>query len=270
MKNRNIAVYMRVSTANQEKDETIDNQFMELKEKIKNEGGILKSDCIYKDDGWSGAILERPALDELRADAKNKKFDTLYVYDRGRIARKFLLQEIVIEELRKLEIDLISLHDINGKTHEEILMGSVMGVFHEYERVKITERMRIGKFRKVRENKLLLGYNPKYGYDYYPRIKKGPDARNGYFAINQQQASVVHQIYEWAANGESKYSIRDLLYKNSIPPAKEKSDSWSLSVIQRLLRDTTYMGTHYYNKSESCESKKPRSIAKYRRTVKGS
>lgn len=45
-------------------------------------------------------------------------------------------------------------------------MGSVMGIFHEYERVKITERMRLGKVRKVRENKKLLGYQPKYGYDY--------------------------------------------------------------------------------------------------------
>lgn len=51
-------------------------------------------------------------------------------------------------------------------------MGSVMGIFQEYERLKIAERMRIGKVRKVRENKKLLGYQPKYGYDYYPRIKK--------------------------------------------------------------------------------------------------
>jgi site-specific DNA recombinase len=171
------AIYMRVSTANQEKEETIDNQYMELVARIKEDGNQLITDCIYKDIGWSGTILERPDLDRMRTDAANDRYDVLYFYDRGRIARRFIYQEIVLDELRASKIEVVSLHDILGENDEERVIGGVIGIFHEYERLKIMERMRIGKLRKVRENKKLLGYNPKYGYDYLPRIKGTRDGQ---------------------------------------------------------------------------------------------
>ena len=54
--------------------------------------------------------------------------------------------------------------------------------------------MRLGKMRKVRENKKLLGYNPSYSYDYHHRIKGGPDERDGYFSVNEKEADVVRQV----------------------------------------------------------------------------
>jgi site-specific DNA recombinase len=266
------AIYMRVSTAHQEEEQTIDNQKMEILERVEKDPDVtLITDYEYKDDGWSGAIIERPGLDRMRSDAREGKFDVLYVYDRGRLSRKFVHQEIILEELRECGIDCISLHDINGKTTEEVLMGSVMGIFHEYERVKITERMRIGKIRKVRENKKLLGYQPKYGYDYFPRIKTGPDARDGYFAINKQQAKVVEQVFEWVAAGVSKHEIKRKLFKMGIAPPKGKRDQWSGGTLDRMVRDTTYMGDHCYNKSESIPTKNPRNPEqKYRKITKGS
>lgn len=266
------AIYMRVSTAHQEEEQTIDNQKMEILERVKKDTDVvLITDYEYKDEGWSGAIIERPDLDRMRADAREGKFEVLYVYDRGRLSRKFVHQEIILEELRECGIECISLHDINGQTTEEVLMGSVMGIFHEYERVKITERMRIGKVRKVRENKKLLGYQPKYGYDYYRRIKAGPDARDGYFEINKQQAEVVKQIFEWIAAGVSKHEVKRKLFKMGVPPPKGKRDQWSGGTLDRMVRDTTYMGDHYYNKSESVPTKNPRNPElKYRKITKGS
>ena len=263
---------MRVSTENQEQEETIDNQFMELKERIEKDfpGYVLSPDLIYKDEGWSGSILERPEMDKLRADAKDEMFDILYFYDRGRISRIFIHQEIIIGELREANVQLVGLHDINGVSDEERLMGSVMGIFQEYERLKIAERMRIGKLRKVRENKKLLGYQPKYGYDYLNRIKKGENARDSEFVINEKRAEVVRLVFEWCDNGMTKYGIQEELYKRGIMPLKAKRDVWSTSVIDRLLRDTTYKGEHYYNKNESAKPKNPRKIEKYNRNPKSS
>lgn len=264
------AIYMRVSTQNQEEEQTIDNQRIELVKRVADDGHLLTSDRKYRDDGWSGTILERPGLDQMRADALDGKFEVLYYYDRGRISRKFVHQEIILEQLRDAGIECISLHDINGDSHEERLMGGVMGIFAEYERVKIAERMRIGKYRKVRENKKLLGYNPKYGYNYQHRIKSGPNARDAKFTVNKDQAKVVEMIFEWAAQGLTKYSIRTELYNNGIMPPKGKNKIWSTSVIDRLLVDPTYIGEHYYNKSESVETKNPRRVVKYKRVLKGS
>ncbi len=267
---KRVAIYMRVSTANQEEEETIENQKMELLERIKADGFVITPELIYQDEGWSGSIIQRPDLDRLRADAQDGKFDLLYYYDRGRLSRIFYHQEIVLNELQELGIEHIGLHEINGVTHEERLMGSVMGIFQEYERLKIAERMRIGKLRKVRENKKLLGYQPKYGYDYLPRIKKGENARDGKFVINEKQAEVVRMIFEWCVEGKSKYAIQKELYERNIMPPKAKRKAWSTGVIDRLLRDSTYMGEHYYNKSESVPTKTHRKAQQYRKTVKGS
>ena len=103
------AIYMRVSTAQQEEEQTIQSQEMELLARIKDDNDVLLlPECIYKDEGWSGAIIERPDLDRMRSDARDKKFDVLYSYDRGRVSRKFLHQEIILEELRECGIEYIS------------------------------------------------------------------------------------------------------------------------------------------------------------------
>lgn len=182
---------------NQEEEETIKNQYMELVQRVKVDGHLLTPDCEYKDDGWSGTILECPGLDQMpEADALDGKFEILYFYDRGRISRRYVHQEIILDGLRDAGIECISLHDINGDSHEERLMGGVMGIFAEYERVKIAERMRIGKLRKVRENKSSSATTRKYGYDYLHRIKSGPNARDGQFTINEEQAKAVRLIFE--------------------------------------------------------------------------
>lgn len=265
------AIYMRVSTARQEEEQTIGNQFMELKERVKEDGNLLIPECIYKDEGWSGAILERPDLDRMRFDAREGKFDILYSYDRGRVSRKFVHQEIVLDEIRECNIEYVSLHDINGNSPEENLMGSVMGIFHEYEKLKITERMRIGRIRKVKENKKLLGYCPKYGYDYHHKIKNGPKARDGYFSINEKESIAVKQIFEWIDAGYSKHEVRRMLYENEVMPPKGMREQWSSGTLDRLLRDSTYYGDHYYNKAEAVPTKNPQNPdIKYRKIINGS
>ena len=265
------AVYMRVSTARQEEEQTVENQYMELKQRVKDDENLLLPDCIYKDEGWSGAIIQRPDLDRMRSDAREGKFEVLYSYDRGRISRKFVHQEIILDEIKECGIEYVSLHDINGDSPEANFMGSVMGIFHEYEKLKITERMRLGVIRKVKENKKLLGYMPKYGYDYHHRIKSGPEARDGFFTINQKEALAVKQIFLWIADGYSKHEVRRMLHKQDVSPPKGFQDIWSSGTLDHLLRDTTYYGDHYYNKSESVPTKNPQNPdIKYRKIIKGS
>lgn len=268
------ALYARVSTELQKDEKTVENQLAEILPEIKKDGNSLLEGCQYIDEGWSGAILERPDLDRLRSDARDKKFDILYVYDRGRLARKFVYQEIVIEELKGLDLQFKSLHDINGETPEEVLMGRVMGVFHEYERMKITERFRIGKLNKVRSGKL-LGYQAPYGYDYIPIKGKGLDKINGKFVINEEEAKVVKMIFEWI--GVECVSIKEVirrLYDLGISPKKQKRDTWTNGPLHRMVKNETYIGRHQYYKSESVITKNPtaKTQKKYqnRHSIKGS
>ena len=70
-----------------------------LKRLIRAAGDALVQD--YVDDGYSGAQLNRPALDQLRSDLKTAHFDTIYFLNTDRIARDVTYQNIIISEILK-------------------------------------------------------------------------------------------------------------------------------------------------------------------------
>jgi len=244
------ALYIRVSTDKQRDEKTHQTQLDELRIRVQADSNLLSPEHEYIDDGWSGGLLERPALDRLRQDARQHKFEILYAYDRGRLSRIFVHQEVVIEELARYGVEFVSLHDINGTSPEERVMGGVMGLFHEYERIKTAERFRLAKLSKVR-NGNLLGYQGPYGYDYIPVEGKGLDKVNGRFVINEAESEVVVMIFDWFCGGCSIRQIRKRLLELEIPPRKQKQETWTTGPIRRLLSNQTYIGRHFYNKSES-------------------
>jgi site-specific DNA recombinase len=61
-----------------------------LKRQIAATGDVLVKE--YIDDGYSGTLLDRPALDELRRDVKASLFDAVYFLDTDRIARDVAYQ----------------------------------------------------------------------------------------------------------------------------------------------------------------------------------
>jgi Resolvase, N terminal domain/Protein of unknown function (DUF3309) len=77
-------LYARVSTDAQQKEGTIESQVLELKRQITAAGDVLVKE--YVDDGYSGTLLDRPALEELRKDVRIPLFDAVYFLDIDRYA----------------------------------------------------------------------------------------------------------------------------------------------------------------------------------------
>ena len=261
-----VALYARVSTGRQENEQTIESQLEEVKRKIKEDGNNLLPQNVFIDDGWSGEMIVRPGLDKMRDAAREGDFEVLYVYDRGRLSRTFAHQELILEELGDRDIKFLSLHDVQADTPEAKVLQSMQGVFHEYERIKIAERMRRGKLYKAK-NGVIINGQPLYGYEYV--ITQGEPKR---CVINEDEARVVRMIWTWF--GEDRLSINQIkkkLYELGIKPRKRKSDHWTRGPIIRILKNETYVtGKAYYNKSESVVSKNPRNKTKYKKTKKGS
>jgi DNA invertase Pin-like site-specific DNA recombinase len=113
---------------------------------------------VYKDHGILGAKGrdQRPAFDELWKDACGRKFDVVMAWSVDRLGRS--LQDLVsfLAELHSLKIDL-SLKQQNTDTTTpagKALFG-MMGVFAEFERSIIQERVRADLERARREGKRL-------------------------------------------------------------------------------------------------------------------
>src|SRR5437016_4119602 len=145
-------LYLRVSTAEQ----TTLNQERELREVASRMGcEIVK---VYKDHGISGAKGrdKRPAFDALCKAATRREFDIVMAWSVDRLGRS--LQDLVgfLSELHALGIDLF-LHQqgLDTTTPAGKAMFGMMGVFAEFERAMIQERVRSGLRRAKSEGRRL-------------------------------------------------------------------------------------------------------------------
>ncbi|MBT4209588.1 MAG: recombinase family protein [Candidatus Komeilibacteria bacterium] len=259
-----IATYARVSTSHQEEQQTIKNQEYSLKEFTQKNGYTIVEE--YIDDGWSGDILARPALDKLRQDAKNKVWEAILIYDPDRLARRYSYQELIMDELKEAGIEVLFVTVSSPKNSEDKILYGVRGLFAEYERAKISERFRLGKLRKVKEGHILVS-EPRYGYDYIPK----QNDKHGYYKINPEEARVVKMIFSWVANeGMTLRAVVRRLQKEGIKPRKSKRGVWSTSTLSTMLRNRTYIGEACWGSSYAVVPDKPLKEQRYKKVKKTS
>jgi DNA invertase Pin-like site-specific DNA recombinase len=93
-------LYARVRSDAQQKEGTIESQVVELKRQIAAAGHVLVRE--YIDDGITGTVLDRPALEQLRQDAKSDLFERINFHAADRTTREAAHQTIIIGELLRL------------------------------------------------------------------------------------------------------------------------------------------------------------------------
>lgn len=270
-----IAYYGRVSTSNQEDQKTIQNQEMELNALADEICGIGNYVVVrkYYDEGWSGDILARPYLDQLRQDASTGMWDILLIYDPDRLARRAHYQEVVLEELREAGKQIHFRTVKTPENPEDQIFFSMRGVFSQYERMKIAERFRIGKLRKARNKHVITSIAP-YGYTLMPRRGKPGDLDfvETHLVINPIEARVVQMIFEWV--GDERLTIRRVikrLQEMNILPRKNSSGVWGTTTLSTMLKRETYIGQAYFGASIAIVPKKPwKKDVKYRKVKKTS
>ena len=149
---RQVAIYTRVSTDHQ----TTENQERELRAIATRMDWEIVN--VYRDEGISGAKGrdERPAFDALCKDAARRQFDMVMAWSVDRLGRS--LQDLVgfLSELHALGIDLM-LHQqgLDTTTPAGKAMFQMMGVFAEFERAMIRERVKAGLDRARAQGKRL-------------------------------------------------------------------------------------------------------------------
>lgn len=260
-----VAIYGRVSSEKQEKEETINSQIEALSDYAKKNNYIVYES--YIDNGYSGELLDRPALDRLRDDAKKKLFEAILVHSPDRLSRKFIYLGLVQEELKKSGVNIIFLNRPDSKdTPEDNLLNGMQGLIAEYEKAKILERTRRGKMHKAKSN-LLIGNIAPYGYRYVAGNKTTNTV--GQYEINLGETKVVKLIFDLFVNKHlSIRAIAKELTNKSIPPRQGKH--WRTSSLHKIIRNETYTGITHYNKHFMVEAKLHRNGNKYQRAIKTS
>jgi len=148
--NRKAVLYSRIST----NEQTVENQLKVLREAAEKRG--LEVVREISDEGISGAKGrdERKGFDELITGSIQKEWDIILVWDVSRLGRS--LQHLVsfLNEIHSVNCDLyIHQSGIDTSTPSGKMMFQMLGVFSEFERGMIRERVIAGQQRAKAEGK---------------------------------------------------------------------------------------------------------------------
>src|SRR4249920_12873 len=185
------AIYARVSSKRQAKDQTIGSQTQALREHAAQSRLEVPEDWVFADEGHSGATLIRPGLEALRDLAAQGCLDVVLVHSPDRLARKFAYQALLIEELARCGVRVEFVKGPRGDSPEDQLMVQFQGMFAEYEKAQIMERYRRGKAHRAQTGSVNVLSGAPYGYRY---LRKTPHAPAGY-EIVAHEAVLVREVY---------------------------------------------------------------------------
>ena len=151
-----VALYARVSTGRQQQRQTIEHQFARLREYvIAHADWHLADTHVYRGEGYSGTRLNRPGLDRLRDHAALARFERVLITAPDRLARNYVHQMLVLEELAHhgCHVEFLE-RPMSDDPHDHLLL-QIRSAVAEYERTLIADRMRRGRQAKLRSGRLL-------------------------------------------------------------------------------------------------------------------
>ena len=150
-------LYARVSTADKGQDPEL--QLKALRSYAQARGWEIFDE--YVDIGESGSKDRRPELDRLMEDAKKRKIDGILVWKLDRFTRSLKLLVVTLEELRTLGVQFVSYtENLDFSTPAGRAMANLIGVFAEFERDLIRERVKAG-LQNAKSKGIRVGRRPK-------------------------------------------------------------------------------------------------------------
>jgi DNA invertase Pin-like site-specific DNA recombinase len=151
---RRAALYVRVSTA--DRGQTVENQLQPLQEAAGRLGWTIVG--VFRDEGISGSWgrQKRPGLDALLKGVARKEFDIVAAWSVCRLGRSLSDLIGLLGELRSRDIDLY-LHQqaLDTSTPSGRMLFGMLGVFSEFERAMIRDRVMAGLDRARASGKRL-------------------------------------------------------------------------------------------------------------------
>ena len=222
-----VAAYLRLSKeeySNEKESNSITNQKLIIDNYLKEHREYKLVD-YYIDDGISGKSLkERPEVLRLIQDVRTGRVKNVLVYKLDRLTRS-------VKDLIYL-IELFSDNNCTFNSQTEKIDTSnavgrmfvkIIGIFAEFERENLAERVSLGYEQKTREGNY-TNCNGVYGYDYVLGVG---------LRVNGEESGVVKDIYRWYLKGNSMLAISKMLQERDIPT--KRGGVWRQSTIKSIL-----------------------------------
>jgi site-specific DNA recombinase len=230
-----VATYTRIST-----DE--DHQPYSLEAQAERLGSYVKSQEDWQltrrfSDQASGATTERPGLQRALTEARAKRFDLLLVYRVDRFSRSVRGLAQLLDELDTAGVAFRSATEpFDTTTAAGRMMVQMLGVFAEFERATIVDRVIAGMERKASKGGWCGGSRP-FGYV--------ADPATGFLVPKPDEAPLVPIIFDrYAHSREGARAVA--VWLNEAGHRTRAGRPWSHTAVLTVLRNPVYVGKVYF------------------------
>lgn len=239
------AAYCRVSSEEQQKNETIERQIDLLNDYILRSNIVIPNERWYIDENWSGTLLlrDRPDGSRMLLDAMEGKFTHLLVTHVDRLGREDYAAQEAFHRLKSCGVYLVSItQPFNYFEPSGQMMATVFSTFAAYDRAELVQKFADGKSTHARRGRFPQGPVP-FGYNKKDKI----------LAIEPKQAEIIKMIYKLYIGGMSIRAITEYLSNMDIPsPASFKnnwypnsSGDWCEYTVTKILNSEYYSSGQY-------------------------
>lgn len=233
---RRVAIYLRRSTDEVNQPYSLEAQEVKLRAFVESQPGDWQIVKIYSDDA-SGATTEREDLQKMLRAARAGMFDTVLVYRVDRFSRR--LRDLVglLDELTDASVVFRSATEpFDTSTPVGRMLVQMLGVFAEFEREVIIDRVIAGMERKAAKG-LWHGGHPPYGY------AKDPDTER--LAVVAVEAITVRRMFDlYTKDRLGTRAIANVLTEEGLRTRNGKP--WSQRSVETVIINRTYVGEKHY------------------------
>lgn len=232
-----VVYYARVSTEEEGQLNAIENQIQMLEDFINKQSEWQLVDN-YIDRGKSGTTTKgRNEYNRLCKDLKTDKFDIIIVKDLSRLQRNPLDYYKFIDSLVKNQKKLYIYVDNKFYESDDALINGIKAILaSEYSR-DISKKVNAGQ-RQRQKVGIPITNGTTWGFNQERGSKK--------LIINEEEAKIVRQIFDWYCEGKGFRTIQQLLSKQGI--INHNGNDFALTTLKRMIRNEKYKGTLVSNK----------------------
>lgn len=252
---RRVAIYIRVSTAEQKIDGySLAEQKKQLEEYVSNNKNMETAEDWVYCDTHTGSDINRERLSDLLKDVRAHKFDAVLVWKIDRLSRSLKHLLMIFEELEKNGVSFISVQeniDFRGPIGK--LIFQVFGAIAQFERELIKGRTRMGKLASASLGNYTGPHIP-YGYKPVPN----ENGKGKTLAVIPEEKKWVRRMYDWYIyDGLGDGQIAKKLNELKVPRHKFKKNKstgrwlpelqaspWTTKMITPILTSTIYRGEY--------------------------
>ena len=234
-----VATYTRISTDEEHQPYSLEAQNERLAAYIRSQEGWQLT--RQYSDQMTGSVLERPDLQRALSDARMRRFDLLLVYRVDRLSRSVRGLAHLLEDLDHTGVVFRSATEpFDTGTPAGRMMVQMLGVFAEFERATLIDRVVAGMERKAARGGW-HGGSPPFGY----RV----NSQLGILEPDPGESSVVQAIFEQA--GHARLGSQSLAnWLNARGYRARGEGLWSARTVLKLLRNPVYVGRIVFRGSE--------------------